>query len=50
MTFDESTMLKNKDSQKDDKTSSTLQQVELEKVNDDPANIGGINDEEVPTQ
>ncbi|KAG8480138.1 hypothetical protein CXB51_024910 [Gossypium anomalum] len=26
------------------------QNVELEKVNDDPANIGGTNDEEVPTQ
>ncbi|KAG8490009.1 hypothetical protein CXB51_016101 [Gossypium anomalum] len=50
VTFDESTMLKYKDSQKDDKTSSTLQQVELEKVNDDLANIGGTNDEEVPTQ
>ncbi|KAG8492333.1 hypothetical protein CXB51_009816 [Gossypium anomalum] len=50
VTFDESTMLKYKDSQKDDKTSSTLQQVELEKVNDDPANIEGTNDEEVPTQ
>ncbi|KAG8484966.1 hypothetical protein CXB51_021384 [Gossypium anomalum] len=43
-------MLKYKDSQKDDKTSSTLQQVELEKVNDDPANIGGKNDEEVLTE
>ncbi|KAG8500107.1 hypothetical protein CXB51_003710 [Gossypium anomalum] len=31
VTFDESTMLKYKDSQKDDKTSNTLQQVELEK-------------------
>ncbi|KAG8484084.1 hypothetical protein CXB51_023049 [Gossypium anomalum] len=50
VTFDESTMMKNKDSQKDDKTSSTLQQVELEKVNDDPANIEGTNDEEVSTQ
>ncbi|KAG8502473.1 hypothetical protein CXB51_000399 [Gossypium anomalum] len=50
VTFDESTMLKYKDSQKDDKTSSTLQQVELEKVNDDPANIGGTNDEEVQTE
>ncbi|TYH81797.1 hypothetical protein ES332_D02G010500v1 [Gossypium tomentosum] len=43
-------MLKYKDSQKDGKTSSTLQQVELGKVNDDPANIEGTNDEEVPTQ
>ncbi|KAG8479437.1 hypothetical protein CXB51_029202 [Gossypium anomalum] len=34
VTFDESTMLKYKDSQKDDKTSSTLQQVELEKQQD----------------
>ncbi|KAG8484503.1 hypothetical protein CXB51_023752 [Gossypium anomalum] len=50
VTFDESTMLKYKDSQKDDKTSSTLQQVEFEKVNDDPANIVGTNDKEVPTQ
>ncbi|KAG8497200.1 hypothetical protein CXB51_008576 [Gossypium anomalum] len=50
VTFDELTMLKYKDSQKDDKTSSTLQQVELEKGNDDPANIGGTNDEEVPTE
>ncbi|KAG8504212.1 hypothetical protein CXB51_002567 [Gossypium anomalum] len=48
--FDESTMLKYKDSQKDDKTNSTLQQVELEKVNDDPTNIGGTNYEEVPTK
>ncbi|KAG8499853.1 hypothetical protein CXB51_006283 [Gossypium anomalum] len=38
------------DSQKDDKTSSALQQVELKKVNDDPANIGGTNDEEVLTE
>ncbi|KAG8488232.1 hypothetical protein CXB51_018792 [Gossypium anomalum] len=45
VTFDESTMLKYKDSQKDDKTSNTLQQVELEKVSNDPANIGGANDE-----
>ncbi|KAG8490001.1 hypothetical protein CXB51_016020 [Gossypium anomalum] len=50
VTFDESTMLKYNDSQKDDKTSSTLQQVELEKVNDDPANIGGANNEEVPIE
>ncbi|KAK5773310.1 hypothetical protein PVK06_049616 [Gossypium arboreum] len=50
VTFDELTMLKYKDSQKDDKTSSTLQQVELEKVKDDPTNIEGTNDEEVPTQ
>ena len=50
VTFDESTMMKNEDSQKDDKTSSTLQQVEFEKVNDDPANIERTNDEEVSTQ
>ncbi|KAG8498395.1 hypothetical protein CXB51_006971 [Gossypium anomalum] len=50
VTFDESTMMKNKDSQKDDKTSSILQQVELKKVNDDPANIEGTNYEEVSTQ
>ncbi|KAG8477849.1 hypothetical protein CXB51_027472 [Gossypium anomalum] len=34
VTFDESTMLKYKDSQEDDKTSSTLHQVELEKKQD----------------
>ena len=50
VTFDESTMMKNEDSQKDDKTSSTLQQVEFEKVNDDPTNIEGTNDDEVSTQ
>ncbi|KAG8485591.1 hypothetical protein CXB51_018981 [Gossypium anomalum] len=49
VTFDELTMMKNNDSQKDDQTSSTLQQVELEKVNDDPTNIEGTNDEEVST-
>ncbi|PPD89807.1 hypothetical protein GOBAR_DD13249 [Gossypium barbadense] len=42
--------MKNNDSQKDNTTSGTLQQVELEKVNDDPANIEGTNDEEVLTQ
>ncbi|KAG8495920.1 hypothetical protein CXB51_007502 [Gossypium anomalum] len=50
VTFDESTILKYKDSQKDDKTSSTLQQVELKKVNDDPTNIRGTNDEEILTE
>ncbi|KAH9669399.1 Integrase catalytic domain-containing protein [Citrus sinensis] len=37
VTFDESAMLKQKDCQEDDKTSTTLQQVEFEKVKVDPA-------------
>ncbi|KAH9698402.1 Integrase catalytic domain-containing protein [Citrus sinensis] len=51
-------MLKQKDSQEDDKTSSTLQQVEFEKVKYDPAGVDETNndspstedDEEVLTQ
>ncbi|KAH9800324.1 hypothetical protein KPL71_000620 [Citrus sinensis] len=58
VTFDESTMLKQKDSQEDDKTSSTLQHVEFEKVKADPAGVDEMdsdspsteNDEEVLTQ
>ncbi|KAH9742736.1 hypothetical protein KPL70_003051 [Citrus sinensis] len=58
VTFDESTMLKQKDSQEDDKTSSTLQQVEFEKVKVDPAGVDEMdsdspsieNDKEVLTQ
>ena len=58
VTFDESVMLKQKDSQEDDKTSSTLQQVEFEKVKADPAGVDEMdsgspsteNDEEVLTQ
>ncbi|KAH9687230.1 hypothetical protein KPL70_014688 [Citrus sinensis] len=58
VTFDESTMLKQKDSQEDDKTNSTLQQVEFEKVKADPAGVNEMdndsssieNDEEVLTQ
>ena len=56
--FNESAMLKQKDSQEDDKTSSTLQQVEFEKVKADAAGVNEINsdslliknDEEVLTQ
>ncbi|KAH9684938.1 Integrase catalytic domain-containing protein [Citrus sinensis] len=51
VTFDESTMLKQKESQEDDKTSSILQQVEFEKVKVDPASVDEIeDDEEVLTQ
>ncbi|KAH9699236.1 Integrase catalytic domain-containing protein [Citrus sinensis] len=58
VTFDESTMLKQKDSQEDDKTSSNLQQVEFEKVKADPAGVDEMDsdspstddDEEVLTQ
>ena len=56
--FDESAMLKQKDSQQDDKTSSTLQQAEFEKVKADPVGVDETNndspstedDEEVLTQ
>ncbi|KAH9666232.1 hypothetical protein KPL70_020569 [Citrus sinensis] len=58
VTFTESAMLKQKDSQEDDKTSSTLQQVEFEKIKSDPADVDETNsdspstedDEEVLTQ
>ena len=58
MTFDESTMLKQKIFQEDDKTNSTLQQVEFEKVKSDLAGVNEMNsdssstedDEEVLTQ
>ena len=58
MTFDESAMLKQKDSQEDDKTSSTLQHVEFEKVKADSIGVDEIDnnspstedDEEVLTQ
>ena len=51
-------MLKQKNSQEDDKTSSTLQQVEFEKVKANPAGVDEMdsdppsteNDEEVLTQ
>ena len=58
VTFDESAILKQKDSQEDDKTNSTLQQVEFEKVKSDPAGVDETNsdspsiedDEEILTQ
>ena len=58
VTFDESAMLKQNDSQENEKTSRTLQQMEFEKVKSDPAGVDETNndspltddDEEVLTQ
>ncbi|KAH9771353.1 Integrase catalytic domain-containing protein [Citrus sinensis] len=50
VTFDESAMLKQKDSQEDDKTSSILQQVEFEKVKADPAGVDEMDNDSPSTE
>ena len=50
ITFDESAMLKQKDSQEDDKTSSILQQVEFKKVKADPAGVDEMDSDSPSTE
>ena len=50
VTFDESTILKQKNSQKDDKTSGTSQQVEFEKVKDDLLGVEETNNNSSSTK